>query len=263
MEQAHLRHPACEAMTRAQLEQIQIEQLQVTLNRVYGNVAFYRTAFDAHKVNRSRLKDLRALRELPFTTKEDLQKSYPYDMFAVPLRDIIRIHTTSGTTGGPIVVGYTQNDLQRWRECAARLLAAAGVTGRTDDLILSQGVGFFPSQIEEILAATDGVSSYFQMILDQDRGIETIGIRVELAGHVPFLDEVNRMATVRSQVAQRVKAVLDIDAKVKLVGPKSLQTAPGGAPRVAASGFALAERMRGCRAILGGVGDAKQNSPGK
>ena len=70
------------------------------------------------------------MRDLPFTTKEDLQKSYPYDMFAVPLRDIVRIHTTSGTTTGhqPIVVGYTQNDLRSWRECAARLLAAAGVT---------------------------------------------------------------------------------------------------------------------------------------
>jgi phenylacetate-CoA ligase len=432
MEQANLYNPACEAMARVELEQIQIEQLQVTLNRVYGNVAFYRTAFDAHKVNLSRLKEVRALRELPFTTKEDLQRSYPYDMFAVPLRDIIRIHTTSGTTGGPIVVGYTQNDLQRWRECAARLLTAAGVTqhdvvqialhynlfadgpgfqqgaeqigasvipaslaasvakqlvimrdfkttvlvstpshalavaagldeaqvhrerlhlrlglfggerwsdplrrqveqqlrivsadtygptevmgpgvagechlhqglhlnedhfivevidpktlepveagaegelvlttitkegfpliryrtgditrlypepcpcgrtfvrmarvmGRTDDLILFQGVGFFPSQIEEILATIDGVSPYFQIILDQERGVETIEIRVELAGTVPFLDEVNRMATFRAQVAQRVKAVLDIDAKVKLVEPKSLQTAPGGAPRV-------------------------------
>jgi phenylacetate-CoA ligase len=121
-------NPKCEMMAREELEQLQIERLQATLNRVYRNVAFYHTAFDAHQVNLERLKDVRALRDLPFTTKEDLQKSYPYDMFAVPLRDIVRIHTTSGTTGTPIVVGYTQNDLRSWRECAARLLAGAGVT---------------------------------------------------------------------------------------------------------------------------------------
>ena len=121
--------PQCEMMAREELEQIQTERLQVTLNRVYRSVAFYRTAFDAHQVDLRKFKDIRALRDLPFTTKEDLQKSYLYNMFAVPLRDIIRIHATSGTTGKPIVVGYTQNDLSNWRQCAARLLAASGVTG--------------------------------------------------------------------------------------------------------------------------------------
>jgi phenylacetate-CoA ligase len=425
-------NPKCEMMAREELQQLQIERLQSTLNRVYRSVAFYRTAFDAHQVNLERLKDIRALRDLPFTTKEDLQKSYPYDMFAVPLRDIVRIHTTSGTTGRPIVVGYTQNDLRSWRECAARLLAAAGVTehdvvqialhyslaadgfgfhqgaerigasvipaslatsaakqvvimrdfkttvlistpnhaltiaasldeaqvhlerlhlrlglfggerwsdrvrqqleqqlrivstdtygptevmgpgvagecplhqglhlnedhflvevidpktlapvdageegelvlttitkegfplvryrtgditrlypepcpcgrtfvrmarvmGRTDDLILFQGVGFSPSQIEEILATIDGVSTYFQIILDQDRGVETIEIRVEIAGNIPFLDEIKRIETIRLQAAKRIKAVLDIDAKVTLVEPKSLQTLPEGTLRV-------------------------------
>jgi phenylacetate-CoA ligase len=419
-------------MARAELQQLQIERLQATLNRVYRSVAFYRAAFDAHKVNLEKLKDVRALQDLPFTTKEDLQKSYPYDMFAVPLRDIVRIHTTSGTTGTPIVVGYTQNDLRSWRQCAARLLAGAGVTehdvvqialhyslvadgfgfhqgaerigasvipaslatsvakqivimrdfkttvlistpshaltiaasldevqvhverlhlrlglfggerwsdphrrqleqqlhlvstdtygptevmgpgvagechlhqglhinedhfivevidpktsepvaageegelvlttitkegfplvryrtgditridpapcpcgrtfvrmarvmGRTDDLILVQGVGFFPSQIENILAALDGVCPYFQIILGQDRGGETIEIRVEISDKIPFLDEVKTIETLRLQAAKRIKAVLDIDPKVTLVEPKSLQTLPEGTPRV-------------------------------
>ena len=70
---------------------------------------------------------LARLAELPFTTREDLQRSYPYDMFAMPLRDIVRIHSASGTTGAPIVAGYTRNDLRNWTECTARLLAAAGV----------------------------------------------------------------------------------------------------------------------------------------
>ncbi|MBM4023797.1 MAG: phenylacetate--CoA ligase [Planctomycetes bacterium] len=417
-------NPKCEMMAREELQQLQIERLQATLNRVYRSVAFYRGAFDAHKVNLERLKDVRALRELPFTTKEDLQKSYPYDMFAVPLRDIVRIHTTPGTTGQPIVVGYTQNDLRSWRECAARLLTAAGVTehdvvqialhyslfadgfgfhqgaervgasvipaslttsvakqivvmrdfkttvlistpshaltiaasldevqvhrerlhlrlglfggerwgdpvrrqieeqlqivstdtygptevlgpgvagechlhqglhinedhflvevvdpktlapvevgeegelvlttitkegfpliryrtgditwidpdpcpcgrtsirmarvlGRTDDLILFHGVGFFPAQIEETLAGLDGVSPYFQIVLDQDRGIETIEIRVEIADQIPFLDEVKTIETLRLQAAKRLKAVLDVEPKVTLVEPKSLRT---------------------------------------
>jgi phenylacetate-CoA ligase len=425
-------NPKCEMIARAELEQLQIERLQATLNRVYRSVAFYRTAFDAHKVNLERIKDVRALRDLPFTTKEDLQKSYPYDMFAVPLRDIVRIHTTSGTTGKPIVVGYTQNDLKSWRECAARLLAAAGVTehdvvqialhyslfadgfgfhqgaerigasvipaslttsvakqiivmrdfkttvlistpshaltlaagldevqvhlerlhlrlglfggehwsealrrqveqqlrivstdtygptevmgpgvagechlheglhlnedhflveiidpttlepvgpgeegelvlttitkegfpliryrtgdvtrldpapcpcgrtfvrmtrvmGRTDDLILVQGVGFFPSQVEEILAGIDGVSPYFQIFLDQDRGVETVEVKVEISDQIPFLDEVKAIETLRQQAAKRIKAALDIDPKVTLVEPKSLQMLPEGAPRI-------------------------------
>src|SRR4030065_494899 len=103
-------------IARDELEQLQIERLQSTLNRVYRNVAFYRTAFDAHKVNLERLKQVKALRELPFTTREDLRKSYPYDMYAVPLHDIARIHSTSGTTGVPIVVGYPHNDLRNWED---------------------------------------------------------------------------------------------------------------------------------------------------
>ncbi|MCL5282566.1 MAG: phenylacetate--CoA ligase [Planctomycetes bacterium] len=425
-------NPKCEMIDREELQQLQIERLQATLNRVYRSVAFYRTALPVPKVNLEKIKDLQSLRGLPFTTKEDLQKSYPYDMFAVPLRDIVRIHTTSGTTGKPVVVGYTQNDLRNWRECAARLLAAAGVTehdvvqialhyslfadgfgfhqgaervgasvipaslatsvakqiivmrdfkttvlistpshaltvaasldeaqvhlerlhlrlglfggerwsdslrrqveqqlrivstdtygptevmgpgvagecrlheglhinedhfivevinpttlepvgsgeegelvlttitkegfpliryrtgdvtrldpapcpcgrtfvrmarvmGRTDDLILVQGVGFFPSQIEEILAGIDGVSSYFQILLDQDRGVETIEVKVEISDKIPFLDEVKTIETLRQQAAKRLKASLDIDPKVTLVEPKSLQSLPEGTPRV-------------------------------
>ena len=105
-----------------------MERLQSTLNRVYRNVAFYRHSFDAHRVNIERIKSIEALRELPFTTREDLGKSYPYDMFAVPLREIVRIHATSGTAGTPIVIGYTRNDLRNWTEYTARLLAAAGIT---------------------------------------------------------------------------------------------------------------------------------------
>lgn len=121
-------NPKSERMARDELVQLQIEKLQSTLNRVYRNVDYYRTTFDAHRVNLETIKDLSRLAELPFTTRHDLQKSYPYDMFAMPLRDIVRIHSATGTTGAPIVAGYTRNDLRNWTECTARLLAAAGVT---------------------------------------------------------------------------------------------------------------------------------------
>jgi phenylacetate-CoA ligase len=116
-----------ETLSRDELEQLQVERLQATLYRVYRYVSFYKQSFDSHGVNIESIKSIQDLAGFPFTTKEDLRKSYPYDMFAVPLRDILRIHSTSGTTGKPIIVGYTKNDLRHWTSCAARLLAAAGV----------------------------------------------------------------------------------------------------------------------------------------
>lgn len=117
-----------ESMDREDLTQLQIERLQLTLNRVYRNVAFYKNLFDEKKINLEEIKSLEDLQKLPFTTKEDLRKSYPYDMFAVPLRDIVRIHSTSGTTGKPIVVGYTKTDIGVWSSLVARVLTAAEVT---------------------------------------------------------------------------------------------------------------------------------------
>ena len=119
-----------ETMHREDLEQLQIERLQATLNRVYRNVAFYKHAFDEHSIIPSEIGSMDDFRRLPFTTREDLRKSYPYDMFAVPLRDIVRIHATSGTTGKPIVVGYTRNDINIWAALVARVLTAAGITNQ-------------------------------------------------------------------------------------------------------------------------------------
>ena len=117
-----------ETMSREDLEQLQVERLQSTLNRVYRNVAFYKSIFDKNKIDITRIKSSKDMALLPFTTREDLNNSYPYDMFAVPLKDIVRIHSTSGTTGRPVVVGYTKNDLRHWTDCTARLLTAAGIT---------------------------------------------------------------------------------------------------------------------------------------
>jgi phenylacetate-CoA ligase len=117
-----------ETMPAADRAQLQIERLQTTLNRVYRNVAFYKQALDSHNVDIGKIRSLDDLRRLPFTTKDDLRTSYPYNMFALPLRDIVRIHASSGTTGKPIVVGYSKNDLLHWSELVARNLTAAGIT---------------------------------------------------------------------------------------------------------------------------------------
>jgi len=116
-----------ETISREDLQQIQMERLQLTLNRVYRNVAFYHHLFDSNHVDIESIKTIDDIRKLPFTRKEDLKQSYPYDMFAVPLRDIVRIHSTSGTTGKPVVVGYTKADIALWTSLTARVLTAVGI----------------------------------------------------------------------------------------------------------------------------------------
>jgi phenylacetate-CoA ligase len=117
-----------ETMAREDLEQVQVERLQATLRRACQNVAFYRDLYARSGVDIDEVRSLADLARLPFTTREDLRASYPYGMFAVPLKDIVRIHSTSGTSGKPVVVGYTANDISAWTSIVARIYRAAGVT---------------------------------------------------------------------------------------------------------------------------------------
>ncbi|MBS1125266.1 MAG: Phenylacetate--CoA ligase [Nitrospirae bacterium] len=122
-----------ECMDRKELEQLQLERLESTLNRVYLNVPFYRKKFDEVGFNPDDLRSLDDLRKLPFTVKNDLRDNYPYGLFAVPLREVVRVHASSGTTGMATVVGYTRNDIKTWSNLVARVLTAGGVTA--DDVI--------------------------------------------------------------------------------------------------------------------------------
>jgi phenylacetate-CoA ligase len=122
-----------ECMDRKELEQLQLERLESTLNRVYLNVPFYRKQFDAVGFNPDDLRSLDDLRKLPFTVKNDLRDYYPYGLFAVPLREVVRVHASSGTTGMSTVVGYTRNDIKTWSNLVARILTATGVTA--DDVV--------------------------------------------------------------------------------------------------------------------------------
>ncbi|MBW1979933.1 MAG: phenylacetate--CoA ligase [Deltaproteobacteria bacterium] len=122
-----------ECMPREELAQLQLERLQATLNRVYKNVAFYRKKFKEIGFEPEELIDLNDLQELPFTWSKDVSDAYPYDLFAVPLREVVRVHSSSGATDKPVVVGYTRQDLHHWSELVARILTAAGVTA--DDVV--------------------------------------------------------------------------------------------------------------------------------
>ena len=122
-----------ECMSRDELEQLQLERLQSTMNRVHKNVTHYQKRFNELGVIPEDMQSLSDLTRLPFTTKEDLRLNYPYGMFAVPLREVVRIHSSSGTTSKPIVVGYTKNDIRMWSNLAARFMTAAGVTH--DDVV--------------------------------------------------------------------------------------------------------------------------------
>nr|MBF0221654.1 phenylacetate--CoA ligase [Desulfobulbaceae bacterium] len=131
-----------ECMPREDLEQLQLERLQATLFRVATHVPFYRQKFKELNVDPDGFASLEDLRKLPFTTKQDLRDNYPYGLFAVPLRDVVRVHSSSGTTGQATVVGYTQNDIKTWANLCGRVLTGAGVS--QDDVVqIAFGYGLF------------------------------------------------------------------------------------------------------------------------
>jgi phenylacetate-CoA ligase len=417
---------AFEMMPREDMDQLQIERLQATLNRVYRNVALYKQTFDEQNIDISRIKSVADLKELPLTTKEDLRTAYPYDMFAVPLRDVVRIHATSGTTGKPIVVGYTRNDVNTWSSMVARVLTAAGITnrdfvqiafnynlttggfgfhygaeklgasvipassqdidkqiaimkdfkttaligtpgyalhiasilaeththpeqlflstglfgsepwsenlraqieeqlhikafdnygsseimgpgvafeceernglhinedhlivevidpkteealapgqegelvfttitkqgfpliryrtgdisslqegpcacgrtlarmqrvfGRSDDMIIVEGINVFPAQIEEVLLQLEGIEPHYQIILDREAGEDVMDVHVEVADTLPFVDDLSRLVQFKNTVAEHINRVLGIACRVTLVEPKSLSRSSG------------------------------------
>lgn len=133
--------PEYESMRREELEALQLGRLNELLARVYEHVPTYRAKFDAAGVS-PRVSSLEEFAAFPFTVKDDLRAGYPYGMFAVSLRDIVRLHSSSGTTGQVTVVGYTAADLDNWADLMARTIAAAG--GTPEDIVQnSYGYGLF------------------------------------------------------------------------------------------------------------------------
>ena len=134
--------PEIETMGREEMRALQLQRLQQTVRYVYERVPLYRERLDALKVRPEDIRSLDDVRRLPFTTKEDFRANYPYGLFAVPMKDVVRLHASSGTTGKQIVVGYTKNDMELWEDCFARALVAAGATDE-DIVHVSYGYGLF------------------------------------------------------------------------------------------------------------------------
>jgi len=134
--------PDIETMARPQLEALQLDRLKTLLGYVYANVAHYKSGFDAAGVKPKDLTTLADLAKFPFTVKDDLRRNYPFGMFAVPDDQVIRLHASSGTTGKPTVVGYTQEDIEMWAGLMARSLACAGAQPG-DTLHNAYGYGLF------------------------------------------------------------------------------------------------------------------------
>ncbi len=131
-----------ECMDREQLTKLQSERLSTMVERLYYNVPFYRKQFQKNGIEPGDIKSVDQLKQLPFTTKQDLRDNYPFGLFAVPVADVVRLHASSGTTGKPTVVGYTRKDLNIWSEVMARTLTSAGA-GKTDVLHVAYGYGLF------------------------------------------------------------------------------------------------------------------------
>ena len=125
-----------------EIKALQLVRLKWSVHHAYNNVAFYKKKYDKIGIHPSDLKHLEDIKLFPFTTKEDLRKNYPFDMFAYKLRDIARIHASSGTTGKPTVVAYTKNDLEMWEHLIERCLRASGMK-KGDMLHNAYGYGLF------------------------------------------------------------------------------------------------------------------------
>jgi phenylacetate-CoA ligase len=131
-----------ETASRDEISALQLDRLRWSLRHAYENVEHYRQKFDAHGAHPDDLKTLDDLRKFPFTTKDDLRQNYPFKMFAVPRDQVVRVHASSGTTGQPTVVGYTQDDIDMWATLMARSIHAAG--GRRGDMVhIGYGYGLF------------------------------------------------------------------------------------------------------------------------
>ena len=163
---------------RKKIEDIQLERLRHMACKAYENVPFYKKRFDESGIKPEMIKSLSDLKNLPFTTKEDLRDNYPFGLFAEPMKNVVRLHASSGTTGKPVVAGYTKRDIEVWSEAIARIVTAGGID-ENDVVQISFGYGLFTGGfglhygIEKVGATIVPMSSgntQKQLMLMQDFG---------------------------------------------------------------------------------------------
>ena len=195
---------------RQAMERLQLARMRETLERVYANVPFYRRAFDRVGVKPSDLKSLKDLAKFPFTQKTDLRDNYPFGLIAAPMKDIVRIHASSGTTGKPTVVCYTRNDLSAWAETTSRALRMGGIT-EEDIVQVSYGYGLFTGGLGlhggcERLGCTvipmGGGATEKQLMLIRDFGVT--GICCTPSFFIHIIEEARRLGVDLRETKLRV-----------------------------------------------------------
>ena len=185
-----------ETMKPAELRELQLKRLKKTVKQVQ-NVGFYQKKLAEAGIRQSSIKTLDDITKIPFTKKQDLRAGYPFGFFAVPLRDIVRIHTTSGTTGKPTVVGYTRNDLDTWSDLIARNMTMVGITkndvfqNMVNYGMFTGGLGFHYGAekigMTVIPSATGNTKRQIEMI--NDFGVTTIHCTPSYAMHLSEVAE--------------------------------------------------------------------------
>ncbi len=233
-------------LPREQLEKVQLERLQAIVKRAYDNVALFRKRMEERNLSPSDIKSLKDISKLPFSVKADLRDTYPYGLFASPLKDIVRLHASSGTTGKPIVVAYTKEDMQVWTSVMVRTFAAAGLSN-SDIVQNAFGYGLFTGGLgahgglealgaavipisggnteRQIMVLKDfGVTgicctpSYFIHLLDkaEEAGIsmKELPLKVGVFGAEPWTDAMRK----RIELDAGIKA-FDIYGLSEIIGP--------------------------------------------
>lgn len=181
-----------ETLKREEIREIQLKRLKETVERVYNNVPHYKKKFDEVGIKPEDINSLEDLGKLPFTIKNDLRDNYPFDLFAVPKKDVVRFHASSGTTGKPTVVGYTHKDMETWTELIARIVSMAGVTNE-DTAQVAFGYGLFTGAfglhqgLEKVGAAVIPMSSgntQKQILIMKDFGTTALICTPSYALHI-------------------------------------------------------------------------------
>ena len=196
-----IHNPQMECMGREEIRALQSERLRKTVKTCYEKVPFYKRKMDELGVKPEDIKTVDDVTKLPFTTKYDLRDEYPFGLQAVPMSEIKRIHASSGTTGKPVVGTYTQNDLDMWAECVARVLAVGDV-GPGDVVQVSYGYGLFTgglgahdgvAKLGAVQLPTSAGNSEKQIMLMQDLGTTAICCTPSYGLHLAEVIEKNKV----------------------------------------------------------------------
>lgn len=184
-------------MPRAEIEALQLQRLKWLVGYCMDNVPFYRDRLTAAGVTADKIKTLSDIEYIPYTTKDDIRDTYPFGLFGQPLKNIVRIHASSGTTGKPTVVGYTRNDLENWSDCMARLCMAVGANDETI-VQIAFGYGLFTGalglhygleKIGATVVPTSSGNTEKQIMLMQDFGTNAL---VSTPSYAQYIGELAR-----------------------------------------------------------------------